>query len=52
EGDFPVAEECAEQILSLPMFPELSREEIEKVVSGIKAFFCQTLKPELDCLSC
>jgi len=38
EGDFPVAEECAKQILSLPMFPELTQEEIEKVVSEIKTF--------------
>ncbi len=41
EGDFPVAEECAKQILSLPMFPELTREEIEKVVSEIKRFFAR-----------
>jgi len=41
EGDFPKAEECAKQILSLPMFPELTREEIEKVVSEIKAFFAR-----------
>jgi len=41
EGDFPVAEECAKQILSLPMFPELTREEIEKVVSEIKTFFAR-----------
>ena len=38
EGDFPVAEECTKQILSLPMFPELTQEEIEKVVSEIKTF--------------
>jgi len=41
DGDFPVAEECAKQILSLPMFPELTREEIEKVVSEIKTFFAR-----------
>ncbi len=41
EGDFPVAEECTKQILSLPMFPELTREEIEKVVSEIKTFFAR-----------
>ena len=39
EGNFPVAEGCAKQILSLPMFPELTREEIKKVVSEIKTFF-------------
>jgi len=41
EGDFPVAEECAKYIISLPMFPELTREEIEKVVSEIKRFFAR-----------
>jgi dTDP-4-amino-4,6-dideoxygalactose transaminase len=41
KGDFPKAEECAKQILSLPMFPELTGEEIEKVVSEIKAFFAR-----------
>lgn len=41
EGDFLVAEECAKQILSLPIFPELTREEIEKVVSAIRTFFAR-----------
>jgi len=41
EGDFPVAEECAKQILSLPMFPELTPKEIEKVASEIKTFFAR-----------
>ncbi|MFQ5868063.1 MAG: DegT/DnrJ/EryC1/StrS family aminotransferase, partial [bacterium] len=41
EGDFPISEECAKQILSVPMFPELTREEIEKVVSEIKTFFAR-----------
>lgn len=35
EGDFPEAEKQARRLLSLPMFPELSREQIEKVVSAI-----------------
>ena len=39
EGDFPVAEACAKHIISLPMFPELTREEIAKVVSEIKTLF-------------
>lgn len=32
EGAFPVAESLAEQFLSLPMFPELTEEQIEYVV--------------------
>ena len=39
KGDFPVAEELAEQGLSLPMYPELSDEQIEYVASKIKEFF-------------
>lgn len=35
-GSFPVAERCAEEFLSLPMFPELTPEQIETVVREIK----------------
>ena len=35
-GSFPVAEQCAEQELSLPMFPELSSEQVEYVITNIK----------------
>lgn len=31
EGDFPVAERIAAEVLSLPMFPELQRAQIERV---------------------
>ena len=33
EGDLPIAEECARTALALPMHPNLTREEIERVVS-------------------
>jgi dTDP-4-amino-4,6-dideoxygalactose transaminase len=36
-GSFPVAEQCAEEFLSLPMFPELTSEQIETVTQGIKS---------------
>ncbi len=36
-GSFPVAERCADEFLSLPMYPELSSEQIEAVVAGLKA---------------
>ncbi len=42
KGDFPVAEKSAKEILSLPMFPELSKTEIEKVVSEVKEFFVRS----------
>jgi dTDP-4-amino-4,6-dideoxygalactose transaminase len=37
-GDFPVAEAYARQTLSLPMFPELTREQIEYVAGAIHQF--------------
>ncbi len=41
KGSFPVAEKCAEQLISLPMFPELSEEQIEYVVRETKHFIAQ-----------
>lgn len=41
KGSFPVAEKCAEQLVSLPMFPELSEEQIEYVVRETKHFIAQ-----------
>jgi dTDP-4-amino-4,6-dideoxygalactose transaminase len=38
-GDFPVAEKMASEIVSLPMFPQLSGEQQVRVVAGIGAFF-------------
>jgi dTDP-4-amino-4,6-dideoxygalactose transaminase len=37
-GDFPVTEAYARTILSLPMFAELSREDVEYTVQAIKQF--------------
>ncbi|MEW6129800.1 MAG: DegT/DnrJ/EryC1/StrS family aminotransferase [Acidobacteriota bacterium] len=38
EGDFPVAEQLAGEILSLPIFPELTDKEARYVVDCINAF--------------
>ncbi|MBI5449275.1 DegT/DnrJ/EryC1/StrS family aminotransferase [Candidatus Gottesmanbacteria bacterium] len=38
-GDFKVAEKVAEQMLSLPMFPELTREAVDYIAIQIKDFF-------------
>ena len=39
EGDFPAAERAAGRILSLPMYPELTEEQIRFVCSNIKAYY-------------
>jgi len=36
-GSFPVTERCANEILSLPMFPELTAAQVETVVHELKA---------------
>jgi dTDP-4-amino-4,6-dideoxygalactose transaminase len=36
-GSFPVAERCAQEFLSLPMYPELRADQIEFVVETLKA---------------
>jgi dTDP-4-amino-4,6-dideoxygalactose transaminase len=37
KGSFPAAEKCADEFLSLPMYPELSEEQINYVCSEIKS---------------
>ncbi|MCF7764308.1 MAG: DegT/DnrJ/EryC1/StrS family aminotransferase [Verrucomicrobia bacterium] len=38
-GDFPVAEKAANECLSLPIYPELSDDQIETVASAVRVFF-------------
>ena len=40
EGDFPVCEEAAPRILSLPMFPGLTREQQERISRQVLDFVC------------
>lgn len=35
-GDFPITERCAGEVLSLPFFPEISKEEMEEVRTQIQ----------------
>ncbi|MBI4217920.1 MAG: DegT/DnrJ/EryC1/StrS family aminotransferase, partial [Elusimicrobia bacterium] len=39
KGDFPVAEKISEEILSLPIFPELKDTEIKKIAGLIGQFY-------------
>ena len=36
EGSFPVAERCAGQFISLPMYPELTPEQVRQVTEGVR----------------
>jgi len=39
EGDFPVAERICKEILALPMYPELTDDEIDYVCDAIASFY-------------
>lgn len=39
EGDFPVAEQLAREVLSLPLFPGITSAEVNYVVECIRSFF-------------
>ena len=39
EGDLPVAEMLTKQTVCLPIFPELTKEELMYVTENVKAFF-------------
>jgi len=38
-GDFPVAEKAARECLSLPIFPEMTDAQVERVAAVVKEFF-------------
>jgi dTDP-4-amino-4,6-dideoxygalactose transaminase len=41
-GCFPVAEQCASELLSLPMYPELTADQIHQVVEALKGCLTAT----------
>jgi len=40
-GDFPVAEKAARECLSLPIYPELTEDQIQRVVEVIRDYFAR-----------
>ena len=38
-GDFPVSEAAANEVLALPMYPELREDEQDTVVEAIRSFY-------------
>lgn len=39
KGDFPIAEKLCSELISLPMFPELTEQQIQYTVESLQAFF-------------
>ncbi len=39
KGDFPVSERAADEVLALPIYPELHKDQLEYVVSTIEEFY-------------
>jgi dTDP-4-amino-4,6-dideoxygalactose transaminase len=39
KGDFPIAEAWADDCVSLPIFPELTDEQIGRIIEGVKGYF-------------
>ena len=40
-GQLPESERAAKEVLSLPIFPELTRAQLDEVVAGVRAFFAK-----------
>ncbi|HOZ45333.1 MAG TPA: DegT/DnrJ/EryC1/StrS family aminotransferase [Candidatus Hydrogenedentes bacterium] len=38
-GDFPESEKACDEVLSLPMYPELAMEDLDRVAAAVRAFF-------------
>jgi len=39
KGDFPEAEKAAKEVLSLPIYPELKREEQDFIIRKVREFY-------------
>lgn len=45
EGDFPVAERAAQEVLALPLFPELTEAQQDRVAEVVREFFQRASAP-------
>ena len=50
-GDFPVTEKAAAEIVSLPMFPQLTRRQQGRVVDEVVAFAAARKQVESEAVS-
>jgi dTDP-4-amino-4,6-dideoxygalactose transaminase len=41
-GQFPVSEQCSQEVLSLPLYPALESSSIEEISHSIKEFFSRS----------
>ncbi|MEO7711563.1 MAG: DegT/DnrJ/EryC1/StrS family aminotransferase [Gemmatimonadaceae bacterium] len=41
EGQMPESERASAEVLSLPIFPELTRSQLDEVIAGVHAFFAR-----------
>jgi dTDP-4-amino-4,6-dideoxygalactose transaminase len=39
EGQCPESERAAKEVLSLPVFPELTRAQLDEVIASVNSFF-------------
>ncbi len=40
QTDLPVVDQAAHEVLSLPIYPELTENEVDYIIDGVKSFFC------------
>jgi dTDP-4-amino-4,6-dideoxygalactose transaminase len=45
-GAFPIAERCAAEFVSLPMFPELTSAQVEIVIEAVKDAVAGGMEPK------
>jgi dTDP-4-amino-4,6-dideoxygalactose transaminase len=43
-GSFPIAERCAAEFVSLPIYPELTHAQVEEVIQGVKAAIAENVE--------